>query len=517
MLRATFAADPLDYRAWAGEAAAYNAWLIDPPRQYVEALRHFLAVFTIDEPNQYAQYTLGAMIALDTAYWPSWAYCIEKFDPVGGRYLGRIPLSVFSTYIRMQRSADDLYWALNTYDNSIVRMDPSSWATLGAAYPVTHWYGTTTTIKAALVHASRDRAILYAPGPNGIGVVSVHVLSSGELIRKIPVCGPPRNIVAQDGTKILVISDDGVISQIDYETGQRLAVMSQPATLPCAVGWDRYARRLMLGEETDDNEDGSATAHIKGFFPIAVPIGLGQLMPLKMPSVGSETECIARVHAGADEAISGIRISMTSIAGATVRQDWAVSDRDGYGHFMVTPAAPDYGDIDAEKMRLVLSWQQANSYDQDAGGISIDLLDVQGVIVASLAMDASEVVPTQTWTPRSAELNIPAGARSARIRLHCVRHAGTICNACFDALHAQLLPRAGETADVVDCEIRNPDAETLLAEWTVESGAWFVDSGNMAPFEGDYYFEGGAYSTNVLGQTFDLIPIRIVADLEIDA
>ncbi len=95
----------------------------------------------------------------------------------------------------------------------------------------------------------------------------------------------------------------------------------------------------------------------------------------------------------------------------------------------------DAGKIDAGDYTLTLGFARANSFADDEGQVIAELLDGGGALIAVMGdTGLEEITPEDTWAGRSfADVAVPAGARTLRIRVRYRLVTGSQANAAFDA------------------------------------------------------------------------------------
>jgi hypothetical protein len=96
-------------------------------------------------------------------------------------------------------------------------------------------------------------------------------------------------------------------------------------------------------------------------------------------------------------------------------------------------------ELDDESLKVVINWQQANSFGTDAGGVAIRFLDASGNAVTPDESDGlEEITPEDTWTARSLERIVPEGARQVRVFVIWLLLRGQEPNVLFDDFSGEL-------------------------------------------------------------------------------
>jgi hypothetical protein len=96
-------------------------------------------------------------------------------------------------------------------------------------------------------------------------------------------------------------------------------------------------------------------------------------------------------------------------------------------------------ELDDESLKVVINWQQANSFGTDAGGVAIRFLDASGNAVTPDESDGlEEITPEDTWTARSLERIVPEGARQVRVFMIWLLLKGDDPNVLFDDFSGEL-------------------------------------------------------------------------------
>lgn len=158
---------------------------------------------------------------------------------------------------------------------------------------------------------------------------------------------------------------------------------------------------------------------------------------------------------------------------------------------------------------VVLNWMQCTAVqgsgaNPDLGRAGIGFLDAAGVEAlgadpdpGTIGMSALQMEPTtwsswagpSVWTARSLSVAVPAGA--VAIVVHIAGDAAGVGSgnvAGFDSIEA--------TLNGVKLAITNPGAELgTISGWKRIDTGLVVATEPLTPFEGDYYFDGGASNT----------------------
>ena len=214
-----------------------------------ESLSYVVGLFVLNSPNAYAHYTYGAIVRLDVDEFAQARWFLYRFDPVNGHYLGRDEFdgAGLGIPVSLSQSLDRSVWVQQQTSNRIRGAVFPGYALKSHYWDSNYWTGSAVSYQGYLIDLQRDRAILAHNG-TPLDQVDVYKLSDGSLVSSHKVAGVPQAIFAEDDTRVFVMSDEGVITLLDYEDGGVLGVIRHtPASgvIEQHLVWDSYLRRVV--------------------------------------------------------------------------------------------------------------------------------------------------------------------------------------------------------------------------------------------------------------------------------
>jgi hypothetical protein len=162
----------------------------------------------------------------------------------------------------------------------------------------------------------------------------VHEFESGDFLHRIELPCQIVNIVHDTGSRVFMLLVNKAVLCLDYENGQTYSYIRIPQISNIAgarMAWDRGYRRMLVAEYTPDNEDGTATTHIRGFRYRDVPTHLCKPIPLTRLRDGVKSPVLVKQIGDLGEGLAGlVTMTSTETAGHVIRTDVAL-DGDGEG------------------------------------------------------------------------------------------------------------------------------------------------------------------------------------------
>lgn len=354
MLRQVLESDPLWYQPYPASGSycdVYHQYLREPPRVYDESIAFLVGLFTSPREHAGVRYDLTAIAAMDFVCWPSWRIWVYRIDPYTGAVIERYESSNVGTLQidRIAQARDGSLWERDIYGD-LWRRDAATLARSGDTYPSGYWDGATPDAQRSSFTIDRAQNLaLLKTNAEANDQVGVYALDTGAVVRRIGVAGRVQDIAPEDERRAWVISEDGVMTLVDYLTGEVLSVTRQPIQ-PDAIysltAWDRHLRRLLTLERTPDAADGAGTTRVRGYWPHPVAVGLTAPLPLTAPRKGRETPILTHAYGDAGEPISGVRVAATATAPGRLRLSSAGTDGAGDARFPL--AGDDAGDTTIE-------------------------------------------------------------------------------------------------------------------------------------------------------------------------
>jgi hypothetical protein len=333
--------------------ATYNEWLLEPPRKYFDSLNYAKVLFRVQDSTSLSGYSYGLMSYMYFVNWPSWESLIFSFDPTTGactRYNGTLaPIWLAWTreivqdyYGTLWRS--DIFGSINPLT---VYLDGTNFTiTEGESIPPSRY--DRISISHPIVDTQND---LIAMGGD-YQSMSVYTFSTGELLRKIPLSGDIVAVCAGDQDFAFVLCHNDTLDVVNIRTGKVVGVskFERPDGVEGVplLSWDYRYRRLLTFIHTPDAEDGSATARVRGYYPVPVPTALTNPVPIKPLRINRTVPVVTRMVGDVGEPLSGGvvvgSITPTPPAAASLASVTESPDKNGYISFRMT--GTHQGDIE---------------------------------------------------------------------------------------------------------------------------------------------------------------------------
>lgn len=345
MLREVFSAAETLWYAMGG-SGPYNAYLHTPPRVYDEDIASVLAIWVDPAWSMYAESTIRVAVLTNQVAWPGWGAWVYSFESETGRCLGRAASPFAVTDREVVRAADGTLF-VRDYTDTIRTLNPLTLAREGASWPAS-WWGGAVSVTAFMMDPGRDLAVLRT-SLEANDQVAVRTISTGALVRRCFVAGQVFGIFPEDGSRCYVLAGNGVLTLLDFTTGEVLGVSREPiapGALTFRAAWDPLRRRLMTCDRTPDAQDGACTTRVRGYLPVPVPVGITTPVPLSAPRKGATVQILTRLYGDAGEPVGGGRIRAALTGPATLFSQTAPVSGEGFATFLA--ACAEAGDVTCE-------------------------------------------------------------------------------------------------------------------------------------------------------------------------
>jgi len=303
----------------------------------------FRGLFTVKDPNYPGEFEVHLLCAMRQDEWPSWCVRTLVWDGRSGAFKGlRQTLTSFQISY-MSSAPDGSIWATSLYTWALMRVDPVTWLTtdhpvglneLGANIGSTGaWPGTSTFA----VDPTRDVVITRIAG-NTNSQLSVCQLSTGDWLRTINVAGHIEFLFIAEPPMAYAVETDGNLTAFNYETGEVTGVLHTGLVSGgftwsnTAFTWDPFMRRVLFCYNSPDTlPDCICTTRVKGYYPVALPVGMTPPIPLRSPQKGKTVPVFNRVYGAAGEGIVGQELTYTvgNDSAATVSPGRKASENNG--------------------------------------------------------------------------------------------------------------------------------------------------------------------------------------------
>jgi hypothetical protein len=344
--------------------AGYGVALCVPPRvwrQSIDFLTHLSAVPRKTLPD--SDFAIWAMATVSTHYYPGWDVIFWEINGRTGEFVRHIDLAgnigtVSLSWARMSRGGN--MWLFQTFlglggEAYEYTVNPDSDKPLAATgqvldytmFPNGNWDNVFVAID-EINDVCAVRTVVDGTGGTGTpsSHISLHKWSDKSLIRHLPCCGKPIDAHFEEGSRIYVICERGMICLVDYNTGIIQSVTQ--VTLPSATyvtAYDRYLRRLLFLPMAADAVDGASQLQVYGFKDVPKATTLTKPIPLARNRVGQRTPVVGRLVGSAGEIVSGVTAhAELSNSKGTLTNTAAASDGSGYVTFEID--FTEVGDVD---------------------------------------------------------------------------------------------------------------------------------------------------------------------------
>lgn len=306
-------------------------------------LDFFRGLFTVKDPNYPGEFEIHLLAMMRQDEWPSWSVQTLVWDGRSGAYKGMRQNLTSFLIAYMFAAPDGSIWATSLYTAALMKVDPVTWRTTdhpvlltelganigsGGAGP-----GTSTFA----VDPARD-VIITRIGGNTASQLSVCRLSNGDWLRTINVAGVISFLFIAEPPMAYAVEERGNLTAFNYETGEVTGVLHTGLVSGgnswsnTAFTWDPFMRRVLFCFNSPDTlPDCICTTNVKGFYPVALPVGMTPPIPLRAPQKGKTVPVFNRVYGGACEGIVGQELTYTvgNDSAATVSPGRKASENNG--------------------------------------------------------------------------------------------------------------------------------------------------------------------------------------------
>jgi len=303
----------------------------------------FRGLFTIKDPTYPGEFEIHLLCVMRQDAWPSWSVQTLVWDGRTGAYKGMRQNITSFTIAFMFSAPDGTIWATSLYDYGLLKVDPVTWRTtqhpvlltdFGANIGSTGAFPGTGTFA---VDPGRD-VVITRLHENTSSQLSVCRLSNGDWLRTINVAGNIEFLFIAEPPMAYAVETTGNLTAFNYATGEVLGVLHTGLVsggftwANTAFTWDPFMRRVLFCYNSPDTlPDGICTTKVKGYYPVALPVGMTPPIPLRSPQKGKTVPVFNRVYGGAAEGIVGQELTYTvgNDSAATVSPGRKASENNG--------------------------------------------------------------------------------------------------------------------------------------------------------------------------------------------
>jgi hypothetical protein len=307
-----------------GTAALYNSALITPPRIYGEEIDFLLGMAAFSQTTGNSESSIRVWGFTKTIYWPSYQLVVWRFDATNGAFMDRQELAgSINYYYQTFQSADGSLWQTSNI-GTFRQVDSINFAAIpGSTERDAADFGY-ITIDTLIVDQARDLTVMSGTGGSSAGLgllaasMTVHTLSTGEMLRRVTLAGKPKAITPEDATRCYVLTHNSILHLVDYSTGVVINTVRVPEAVDefsfttQTICWDRYYRRLLFFSKSAPATNGAGTSRIRGYYPIPLATHLLTPIPLKPPRRGREIPILLRAVGDLGEPLSGVASTLVS-------------------------------------------------------------------------------------------------------------------------------------------------------------------------------------------------------------
>ncbi|MCB1865176.1 MAG: hypothetical protein KDG50_07070 [Chromatiales bacterium] len=353
--------------------------LIAPPRQYYETLWFsnqggIQGLFT--EGGQDSPVIICLQAKVQTVEWPGYQMVIYRFNGVTGDAYSyeELPFDIDALispaylYMRyMTTVGDGNYWSSNGLSQPIRKFDRPLGSVIASIE--NNFWGKNPDDNPSLqpapylffIDEPNDLVVgypYYFGSPYGNVKTGLYVwrFSDGAFIRRIPVIGQGSDVFREDGTRCYAVSTTGILTLVNYASGEVLGVLGFGTQFEKAYGrvrfaWDRFYRRILVAIWTSDNADGSSTVKVEAYYPQSSVVGMSKPIPLAVPRKGRTVPLLVEVRGDAGEFVQAQMIDQVSSGQASVKP--ARKATDGYGCATFSMKCTDTGTVTTDASTVI--------------------------------------------------------------------------------------------------------------------------------------------------------------------
>lgn len=321
MFKQVFTSVPPPYRTAselgsAAFGAAYNPYLLVPPRLYAEEMASSSALYVQRERTPYSDFTIHLLGTTRITVWPSWDVRHWKFDGTTGAFLGYgVPVPPLALSSEVVEGSDGSLWIYTAWGQTWYEMNPQTLDLDMSSYLDRAKYGNPVVIEVPLV--DRTNNLLIRAYGSGVATLRVYNFMTGAWIRDINVSGSPAQIMPESERHAYVYCNNGMLNLVDYVAGKVLSTFRAPAPTNTQFltqlgsqrfAYDRFHRRLLAFQMVDNNADGSSASVIRGWYPVPQAVRMMRPIPLVAPRAGRKVPCLTRLFGDAGEPVAGVNV-----------------------------------------------------------------------------------------------------------------------------------------------------------------------------------------------------------------
>lgn len=338
MLKQTFTSQPFTYRLPADipvtffPGASYNAYLTTAPRIYGEEYAGGAAAMFVNDETFIDGYEAIYLLAnYNQVHWPGYLSRLQRWNGTSGDYLGGIDSSSSAGFIQYAQDRDGTIWGCYTTTTLHAlkySIDSTSHDLTTDSVVVYNFTGFAGLIELSAFNIDLEQNLLIGVATDSY--LRVWNLTTGALIRSIPLPDVGVNVMLEDTSRCYVMCTHGQLCLINYSTGKVLSAFRVQATAPNAIAFDQKYRRLLAWNYTAITTEGQNTSVIGGYFPLQQAVGLTAPIPIRPPRKFRTTPIYTRLYGDMGESVGGSRVTLSVASGpATVTGFPALTDGDG--------------------------------------------------------------------------------------------------------------------------------------------------------------------------------------------
>jgi hypothetical protein len=292
------------YTLWDGVPAAYNAYLVAPPRIYQEEIGG-ISLFYYDP----ARDRLCVWAVLNTYHWPGWAVRRYDFDAETGAFLGSTgenigPIawvayaslgsygSIYTTW-RSEFAIKEVNLDNMSHDAGMWSIDPATWSP-------------PTIFSKAIVNREDGLIVGVLDWNLEIWDISGAPVKQGSL--RLP---STLGYLAYESRQIgWVITANGLVGKFNYFMNPpRWEILSsvqnpEPTTKGYYVAFDTKRNRLAVLRWLPDAVDGACQSRLEFYRPLYLVAGLTDPVPVTKLRTGEKVRFVAHLYGSSGEGVS---------------------------------------------------------------------------------------------------------------------------------------------------------------------------------------------------------------------
>jgi hypothetical protein len=325
-----------------GGGFGFHYFYADPVnrlRIYDDYYWAFRGLFTMKSPTYPGEYEIHLVSVMSQDPWPSWAVITSVWDGKTGAFLGRRATITSFQISKVWAAPDGSIWSNSLYTTHLLRYDPVTW--LATEHPVATYGSNIGAVGYGWNVFATDPVkdlLIMVLSSNDNSQLSVCRLSTGDWLRNVNVAGRVEWAFLANAGTAYAVSDNGILTAFNYETGEVQGVLDTGFVSGgfdwgvTAFTWDPFMRRVLYCHNPGDTlPDGDCNVNVKGYYPVALPVGMTPPIPLKHPRKGRTVPVFNRVYGAASEGIVGQELTYTvgNDSAATVSPGRKASENNG--------------------------------------------------------------------------------------------------------------------------------------------------------------------------------------------